>query len=58
MRQHAIVLVDVERDQATDGRDAVQVVGTGLIIGLFPPAAQLLGQWSVPAPDGLTTTRS
>jgi hypothetical protein len=26
MRQHAVVFVDVERDQSTDGRDAVQRV--------------------------------
>jgi len=26
MRKHAVVFVDVERDQSTDGRDAVQRV--------------------------------
>jgi hypothetical protein len=36
MRKHAIVFVDVERDQSTDRRDAVERVKEEPL--MFPPA--------------------
>ena len=42
MRKHAIVFVDVERDQSTDGRDAVQRVEEEPLMFFYEAACQVI----------------